>query len=499
MAGLFFQNPPPTPNVSLFQQNNQPYQPQPPQNILPQMPVSDLQRMPLYNDLIGAKLGYEATNNALLKLNEELQNPKYNDDQRKVIQDNIALGEKALQGYGNYANFLRNSAGQLGIDVADYGSDRTAQQSAQALNNYAAGRVRDLLALPPVDEQERSHFDELMARGVKASRAHAIINRNHDRVQNNYLRQIFDGMMTYGVNPDNSLNAYGMMLAQKMNPGSPETALSLFANGFATPKEVFNANNQANIWNNRLAQQRALAQAEQEAKWRNLQATLQNQRERDQYLQGQQNQRTAAEIQSREKIEYSKSEQGKIAQWYELYRNEFHLSHEDALAKAIEQVGKPPSKDDKAFEETLNRLGNHYQNIELAMKDGDFDLANQHIDEIANKLRDDNEDYSKILNATEYKKAFESLKIYRKMANREYTFDEGKTELAKAMFRLKYGREPSNDEIMALLKEQGYYGDRTQRKTKIPQQTEISSTPTWTYTPGSHGQLPSYPGNWLPK
>lgn len=170
---------------------------------------------------------------------------------------------------------------------------------------------------------------------------------------------------------------------------------------------------QSGMLDRRLAQQAALAKAAEDAKWRILQATFQNQRERDQYLQGQQNTRTAANIQSREKSDFLKSEQGKIAQWYDLYRNQFGLSHEDAL-------------------------------------------ANQRINTLAEQLRSDEDDYYQALNANGYKKAFESLGIYRKMVNREYTFDEGKTELVKAMFRLKYGREPSGDETIDWLKKYGY-------------------------------------------
>lgn len=70
--------------------------------------------------------------------------------------------------------------------------------------------------LPSIAEQEQSRFDELMARGVRASQAHRLVDADRPKIQGEYRRQLTEGIMTYGTNHNSSLNLLGVSLLYKM-------------------------------------------------------------------------------------------------------------------------------------------------------------------------------------------------------------------------------------------------------------------------------------------
>lgn len=373
MAGLFSDNlPQTTPNTSFFQ--NAPT-PQMPQNVLPQnpLPITDAQRIPLLQDIILAKQGYETVNKGLLDLNQQLENPDLSDEDKQKIQGDIALGNKALEGFSNYAASVRNTANAIGLDISDYGSDKTLGESTQALNNYAASAVRDLFAMPSVAEQEQARFEELVLRGVRPSQAHRLVKFDHPKVQGEYERRLRDGIMTYGKNPDGSLNDVGISLMHSALSSSPQTA-TLFGTAFALPKSVFDANNTRNlaILGNEAAMAREMeriiaaakqAELERQAKEKNLLATLDNREKienirqdrtdaRTEFVEGKKDNRTQAEIESRERTTnanlIANSPAGKFASHYQVGLGIYGGDEVKAMDYAMRQTSKWNPDDKKA-------------------------------------------------------------------------------------------------------------------------------------------------------
>lgn len=70
--------------------------------------------------------------------------------------------------------------------------------------------------LPSTAQREQSRFDELMARGVRASQAHRLVDADRPKIQDEYKQQLIEGIMSYGTNPNGSLNLVGMSLLYKM-------------------------------------------------------------------------------------------------------------------------------------------------------------------------------------------------------------------------------------------------------------------------------------------
>ena len=408
MAGLFSDNlPQTTPNTSFFQ--NAP-QPQMPQNVLPQnpLPITDAQRIPLLQDIILAKRGYEAVNKGLLDLNQQLSNPDLTDEDKQKIQDDIALDNKALEGFSNYAAGVRNTANALGLDISDYGSDKTLGESTQALNNYAATAVRDLFAMPSVAEQEQARFDELVARGVRPSQAHRLIKFDHPKVQGEYERRLRDGVMTYGVNPDGSLNDVGISLMHSALSSSPQTA-QLFGTAFALPKSVFDANNTRDlaVLGNEAAMAREMkriiaaaqqAELERKAKADNLLATLKSREEierekqnrqdaRTEYTEGERNKRKQAEIESHEGIESAKiianSPAGIFASHYQVGLGVFGGDEEKAREYAMRQTSKWNPNDKKAS--AAQGVFNIYDTMFSYIAQGNEDAAGKLLEKVTEK------------------------------------------------------------------------------------------------------------------
>lgn len=360
MAGLFSDNLPQTvPDTSFFQ-NAPP--PQMPQNVLPQspLPITDAQKIPFWQDIILAKKGYGLTEQNLLKLNEMLADPDLKDEDKKKITDQIDLGNKALEGFSKYATGVRNAANAIGLDVSDYGSDKTLAESTQALNNYAATAVRDLFAMPSVAEQEQARFDELVARGVRPSQAHRLVKYDHPKVQGDYERRIRDGIMTYGTNPDGSINEVGLSLMHSALSSSPQTT-TLFGTALALPKSVFDANNQrdlAILGSNAALQrtleqlrvQEAIAKANRESQEKRTAAALSSREKiatqkedrqdaRTEFVQQETNKRTAAEIESRFQLKSMDLQAGtygfKFADAYETGLKIFNGDHKKLLTTRL--------------------------------------------------------------------------------------------------------------------------------------------------------------------
>lgn len=83
-----------------------------------------------------------------------------------------------------------------------------------------------------VAQQEQARFDELMARGVRASQAHRLVEYDRAKLQEDFSRRYTEAIMTYGTNGNGSLNLLGVSLLYKMAQANLQVA-GLFAQSLA--------------------------------------------------------------------------------------------------------------------------------------------------------------------------------------------------------------------------------------------------------------------------
>lgn len=83
-----------------------------------------------------------------------------------------------------------------------------------------------------VAQQEQARFDELMARGVRASQAHRLVEYDRAKLREDLSRRYTEAIMTYGTNGNGSLNLLGVSLLYKMAQANLQGA-GLFAQSLA--------------------------------------------------------------------------------------------------------------------------------------------------------------------------------------------------------------------------------------------------------------------------
>ena len=423
---------------------NLPYNPpQMPERFLKPAPVPEMQMRDVQQGLVGAKSDWDTADKSMQWWTKQLDTPDLTDEKKQEINANIEGWGKMRTAAADKANAIRTQADALGIDVSDYGAGKTLQEASQAYDTYRNTAMRDFLRLPSVRELEESRYLELLNRGVSPRMAKSIIGDERAGRQEDFLKRVTEGVMTYGVNPDGeTLNPFGLSMMQKLDPSNPELTARLFASGFAMPKDIFNedrADNRVRMTNDANAQR----QADQIAfnRWntiygseqtnQRLDKTLEHQsKESDKQIEAQDRRisyqeaekwrREVLKLETDEVKAYLESPEGKFASWFTLGQKIFG-NDKDAAEWAKTQVEKTPSKDnDDKLKAAANLFSNRYQDIESALKAGDSKTALEKIDSMTSLLRDD-ANYAEILNRDQYVGALKILDIYKKVANHEYT------------------------------------------------------------------------------
>ena len=241
---------------------NLPYNPpQIPERFLTQAPVSDLQMSGIQQGLVGAKSDWDTADKSMQWWTKQLDTPDLTDEKKQEINANIEGWDKMRTAAADKANAIRTQADALGVDVSDYGAGKTLQEASQAYDTYRNTAMRDFLRLPSVRELEESRYLELRNGGASPRQAERILGRERAGRQEDFLRKVTEGVMTYGVNPDGqTLNPFGLSMMQKLDPSNPELTARLFASGFAMPKDIFSedrADNRVRMTNDATAQRQA--------------------------------------------------------------------------------------------------------------------------------------------------------------------------------------------------------------------------------------------------
>ena len=241
---------------------NLPYNPpQIPERFLTQAPVPEMQTNLVRQGLIGAKVDWDNADKSMQLLTKQLDTPDLTDEQKKQINDDIERFGRMRDAAAQSATNIRAQADALGVDVSDYGAGKTLQEASQAYDTYRNTAMRDFLRLPSVRELEESRYLELRNGGASPRQAERILGRERAGRQEDFLKRVTEGVMTYGVNPDGqTLNHFGLSMMQKLDPSNPELVGKLFASGFAMPKDIYTedrADNRVRMTNDAVAQRQA--------------------------------------------------------------------------------------------------------------------------------------------------------------------------------------------------------------------------------------------------
>lgn len=223
-----------------------PYQtPQRIQNFMQPIPTTEMQAAGHYQNLLDDKQGYDASQQQIDAWNKTLANPDLTDEQRQQATNAVQNWTAYRDAYAQDAENTRKSAAAIGLDVSDYGTDKTLQQSQQAFLTHKNLAVQKFLNdMPTLGELEENRYRELRSRGASPSMANSIVADERGKMNSMLARRLGDFMTTYGKNPDGTIDQdLGIMAMTRVLP-DPQSVAQLFAQGFAMPSKVFDANQQ---------------------------------------------------------------------------------------------------------------------------------------------------------------------------------------------------------------------------------------------------------------
>ena len=500
----------------------QPYQPQYqlPERFLNPSPVGEAQIRDFQNGIVADKIGWDTANKQMNLWTKQLDTPDLTDEQKQQINANIQGWNQKRDAFAASANDRRNQARAIGIDISDYDEGKSLQDVTQSVNTYRNSAVRDFLNLPTVAQLEEDRYRELRSKGASPRQAERILGRERAGREEDFLRRAEEGIMTYGLNPDGSLNGIGLTLARRLNPSDPAIAAQLYTGAFALPKNVYTEDRA----DNRVAMTNAAAMDRQTAQnlfsqWNTiynntaqdnrLKATFEQQDKSQQaqfeHAERMQGLREAAEYNRKvlqleaDKIKaYLDSPIGKYESWFTLGKTLYGDEKQAAEWAKTQVEKKPPSDSEEKLKAAGNLLGNKYHDIEAALKEGNGDLALQRIDAATSLLRDDS-NYAELLDVGAYSAALHILDTYRKVAENKYTLTQAIVEIEE----IKHGKM-SPDQIMAYLRNHGLFGQDDpaiirRRVNRAINNAQPDTSSQWHYTPGGGYPIPSYQGNWAPK
>lgn len=415
-----------------------PYQPLPmPQRFLQPVPVNEAQTNEAYRTILAQKQGWENANKAATWWTKQLETPDLTDEQKQVINTNIEGWTQARDDFAKDAQRSRDLATSLGIDVSNYGEGKSLQDANRSYANFRNTAVRDFLNLPTVREQEENRYLELRNKGASPSMARSIIRDEREGRQEKFLQQMGNGIMTYGRDPDGSLNEVGLQMAQRINPASPETAMALFVGSLPNIKDAFTAKNTRDlaILGNTAAAERLAAQID--ANYRNAEAQRRATRENLEYTVENANARQDKEFDFRKSLaEYQAQVKGLGGDGDKMTRELQFLTQvlgdpqkaaevyiRQNYSKAFESLGKEDEtlKDKKKFG---NFVGTQFAAIEHFLKTGDNKTAQELIGQFRASINNPENKYAEIAGLEDTQALLEKLQFYDEVATGKRTLKQ---------------------------------------------------------------------------
>ena len=522
-------------------ESNQPYQP--PlnvQNFMQPVSVSEMQKVGVYGNLLSDKQGYDNANAQMNLWNQELAKPDLSDEDKQTISGYVQYWGNQRDAHAQSAESTRQTAAQLGIDVSNYGSDKTLAQAGQAFQDYRNVGAKNFLNLPTLAELEENRRRELLSRGVSPRTAGIIVGRERDKFREQLSRRYTDGLTAYGTNPDGSLDQdIGMQLLRGLKDVDPATA-TMFYNGFATPLKVFDANQAQSLalLGNTAAMDRLAAQIK--ANWENAQANRAATRSNLEYAtdaQAEENERNREHAANLEafRLGYrmlygnNSGKKSKFMQDVEDLENSMGINregitdeerakiHAQALTIATKEnfpkgiktdnelfekfiqavdaarragadeqsalefgyrtIGMNLSDNDKEMLAAQNLFSNNHGEIERAIRDGNKALALELIQQTRELLG--TETYKKLFEKDNYQNRLDRLDVYERIANSDPRSYEDAQWLIEQQFISEKGRRPTRDELLALVSK----ADKDGTLLIMPKPKKVETPPLAPTTP----------------
>lgn len=145
------------------------------------------------------------------------------------------------------AQIYRDAAQKAGIDLSSVGADRTLAQAQAARNVFNAQQYGNLMTQGADSGQVYdSEFSKARQAGMSSSAADEYAYQKATAYQQKRVQALQDELFTQGINPDNSINAYGIQLIGAMRNEDPDSAdLALTTFGLPINNYTFGKKEQA--------------------------------------------------------------------------------------------------------------------------------------------------------------------------------------------------------------------------------------------------------------
>ena len=160
----------------------------------------------------------------------------------------LANGDQAgMTAARQQAQIYRDAAQKAGIDLSSVGADRTLAQAQAARNVFNAQQYGNLMTQSADSGQVyNSEFSKARQAGMSSSAADEYAYQKATAYQQKRVQALQDELFTQGINPDNSINAYGIQLIGAMRNEDPDSAdLALTTFGLPINNYTFGKKEQA--------------------------------------------------------------------------------------------------------------------------------------------------------------------------------------------------------------------------------------------------------------
>lgn len=160
----------------------------------------------------------------------------------------LANGDQAgMTAARQQAQIYRDAAQKAGIDLSSVGADRTLAQAQAARNVFNAKQYGNLMTQSADSGQVYdSEFSKARQAGMSSGAADEYAYQKATAYQQKRVQALQDELFTQGINPDNSINAYGIQLIGAMRNEDPDSAdLALTTFGLPINNYTFGKKEQA--------------------------------------------------------------------------------------------------------------------------------------------------------------------------------------------------------------------------------------------------------------
>ena len=160
----------------------------------------------------------------------------------------LANGDQAgMTAARQQAQIYRDAAQKAGIDLSSVGADRTLAQAQAARNVFNAQQYGNLMTQSADSGQVYdSEFYKARQACMSRSAADEYAYQKATAYQQKRVQALQDELFTQGINPDNSINAYGIQLIGAMRNEDPDSAdLALTTFGLPINNYTFGKKEQA--------------------------------------------------------------------------------------------------------------------------------------------------------------------------------------------------------------------------------------------------------------